>query len=888
MDETEKTSEANRPWYKMEASEVRSRLSTDTDSGLREEDARKRFSEYGANSLSGHRDDRLLDLILTQLKSPLIVILILSGIATIFLHEYSSSVVIFITVAVNIIIGVVQEGKAGQAFRKLADSQTRYATVVRDGVKRVIKSEELVPGDVVEVEAGNYVPADMRLFKVSGLMINEAALTGEWKSESKSIATVTMDVAVSDQTNMAFMGTSVSYGEALGIVVATGNRTQIGRIAANLSFQAAETPLQKAISRLARFLVVVVLIVLAIVIALGVIRGQTPNELLLVAIALAVSSIPEGLPVAITVILSTGMKNILKRGGFVRSMLAAETLGSTTVILTDKTGTLTKGEMIVKRVVTAGWFSGSESDDDEVVKIGVLASDAFVENKDGETVIHGRPVEKALMQAGLDRDLYQDQLLKHRPRIDFLKFESRRRYAASMHKDANESGNVIYVSGAPEQLLEQSSLVFQNGEEKPFTRELRDQFLALRDKEGERGSRLIGIAYHKTDALQFPVADEEVTGMINDRLVFAGFVILDDAIRDDVKASINKAKRAGAKVIMMTGDHLGTGLAIAREVGIASPLEDGYLGSQLEDMTDKELLGVLKRSHVFARMLPEQKLRVAKLLKREGEVVAMTGDGVNDAPALRNASIGIALGSGTEVAKEASDLVLVNNSFSIIVYAIEEGRRLLDNIKKSVALLLSTNFSEIFMVAGAMIMGMSLPLLPKQILWENIVSGGLLNIIFAFEPAEEDVMNRDPGESNMRRIMTPRVRAFSIAASILAGGTSLALFWYLINIVGMPLIEAQTVVFVMVSIDIMFLVFSFKDFHKPIWRISLFSNRYIFLALLVTVFGIGIALFVPPLANLLSVSLPANFPYLIVLFTGIFDLAIVEVAKWLIFKPDRA
>lgn len=880
MKEREKEREAGLPWYQLAPEVVAQKLHTDLKAGLTEEEAKERIGKYGANSLSQGHEDTIFDLIREQLKSPLVVVLLVSGIATFILNEISSTIVIAITVAVNVIIGVVQEGRAGQAFRKLAESQTKYTTVIREGVKRVTKAENLVPGDLVEIESGNYVPADMRLVMTRGLMVNEAALTGEWRSEEKSTQALENETTVSDRTSMAFMGTAVSYGEAYGVVIATGNRTQIGQIAKHLGFENDETPLQNSISKLAKFLVMMVIALVLALILLGLFRGQSLHELFLVAIAVAVSSIPEGLPVAITVILVVGMQNILKRGGFVRSMLAAETLGSTTTILTDKTGTLTKGEMNVESVIVS---SDSELDRDHVVRMGVLASDAFVENKDGETVVRGRPVERALVAAGVEADLYQDKLLNNEPRIDFLKFDSGRRYAASLHSGIKDEPNTIYVSGAPEVLLSLSGKVLQKGQENELSSDIRHNLQARQQAEGEGGARLIAIAYLSTDLEKLPEEDTELMKLLKGKLTFGGLVALNDTVRDDVKASILTAKKAGSNVIMMTGDHLGTALAIAREVGIARPTEPGFTGEEVSKMSDKELELALARSHVFARMLPEQKLRIANLLKKKGEIVAMTGDGVNDAPALRNANIGVALGSGTEVAKEASDLVLVDNSFSIIVYAIEEGRRLLDNIKKSVAFLLSTNFSEMVLIGGAMLIGLELPLLPEQILWENVIEGGLLNIVFAFEPAESDVMERDPADSKMRKILTGRLRKFTLMSSVLISLSTLLLFWYLTGPFGMSLEQARSVTFIMVSIDFIFLIFSFKNFHKPIWKIKLFSNRWIFAALGLTLAGLAAAVFIPGLAALLSISLPVGFPFWILILIGAIDLILVEGFKYFLF-----
>lgn len=889
--------------YLAELKELKKELCIDADTGLTEEEVVKLREKYGENLLEEEDVETLFERIYTQFKGPLMIILLIAGIVTLALKEYVDSTVIFLALFINVAIGIYQEGRASQAFQKLKDSQEKNATVVREGKKVVIPAKDIVPGDIVVIETGMYVPADARILDSSNLAVNESTLTGEWIDVEKQVGDIPHYVPITERSNMVWMGTLVSTGSATVVVVDTGNDTQIGQIATQLSStEGGLTPLQKNIKKLAKNLAFIVLAALVLIFLLGLFRGEPLGEMLLIAIAIAVAVVPEGLPAAVTVVLALGMESILKKGGLVRNLLAAETLGSTTIILTDKTGTLTRAEMRVASLFTYEtllekrdpvYVSGEKphhhADERDVLYMALLTSDAFVEKKGAlsEWVVHGRPVERAVLFAGIDSGIDQEELFSDYPRLDSIPFESKNRFSASLHAEKGVKRNKIYFAGAPEALLDHAKYVYYHGKRTEITNDIRKLFLDMHKKKSAEGMRLIGIGYTTTTHEEFSMDENNDPNPLIKDIVFGGLMVLHDPIRGDVPESIQKTKDAGARVIMATGDHAVTAAKIAEESGIIKEGDPVMTGAEIEKLDDSELIAALKKVKVFARVLPHQKLRIARILQSQGEVVAMTGDGVNDAPALRSANIGVALGSGTEVAKEASDLILLNNSFSIIVSAIEEGRRAIDNLKKIIAYLLSTSFSEIFVVGAALLAGTPIPLLPAQILWTNIIQEGFMNFAFAFEPVEKGSMKRDPRKAVTSDIFNKDMKKLIGAISIVTGIFLVVLYFVLLNS-GMEIEKVRTFVFVALSIGSLFFTFSLKNMHEPIWKINVFSNKYLIFAFFLSLFGLLAAMFFPPLQKLLSVvelSFTTDLP--IILVVGIFNLVSIEITKYFVFAKHR-
>lgn len=875
-------------WHSFPIDKVLVTLRTSREKGLASSQIPRLLEQHGKNEIPREEGFYIIDSVIGQLKSPLSLVLIAAGIATIFLGEYIDAIVILFALLINIVVGVVQEGKAARVFEALEKSQEKHATVIRDGKQQVVLSVDLVPGDVVVLQGGSAIPADIRLIEVQGIAVNEASLTGEWLPVEKIATSLGRALPPTEQKNMAWMGTLVAEGSGVGVVVATGAEARFGQIAKSTQETAdSSTPLQKNIHRIARFLMGIILFALVIIVVLGLLRGEPLTEMLLLAIAVAVAAMPEGLPAAVTVVLAIGMEAILRKGGLVKNLLAAETLGSTTTILTDKTGTLTQGRMLLDGLYTAYGLAEKTTeaveDNKELLKMAVLASDAFVEEdpeEAGKLLVRGRPLEKAIMEAGLAAGLSQRDLFTNGfDRIDFVQFESSRRFAISLN-NCPQKGNRLYLSGSPEHLLARSSNYFSGGRERKLTDAMREQFAGTQAHISAQGLRFTAVAYLKTNDDTVP--ERVVSAEGKEEFVFVGLIAFADAVRQDVPEAIREAKSAGARVIMATGDYPETARAIAREVGIDTRENAPVLtGAMIEDMEDKELLQALHEHKIVARVLPEQKLRVARLLRNDGEVVAMTGDGVNDAPALVAADIGIAVGSGTDVAKAAADLVLIDNSFSVITAAIAEGRRVVANLRKIVTHLLSTSFTEIIVIAGAFAAGAPLPFLPAQILWANIVGEGFLSFPFAFEPQEKEAMQHKPEKRGVQSIITLRVKWFIFIVSAATGLLLLGLFFLLLW-GGIAVEKIRTVMFLALSIGSVIYVFSFKDLTRPIWKINVFSNKILIGALCASLLLLAMALVVEPLRILLSLTAVTLPEIGILIAVGFINLALIEAGKYVL------
>ncbi|MDP2650169.1 MAG: cation-transporting P-type ATPase, partial [bacterium] len=636
-------------WHSYSPEKLYALFGTNADAGLTTDEAKRHKEQYGKNVLEEQERFEVGRAVFSQFKSPLVLVLLTAGVATFLLGEFLDTTVIFIALAINVVIGVMQEGKAEKVFEALAASQEKFATVLRDGKKRIIPAEDIVAGDIVFLEGGAAVPADVRLFKAVNLSINEAALTGESVPVVKAQGTLNERVAISDQNNMAWMGTYVTEGFGSGITVAVGDGTQFGHVAKSTGEELHHaTPLQQSIRHIANFLILIIGVSIAAIIALGLYRGEPFGEMLLVAIAVAVAAMPAGLPAAVTVVLAVGMEAILKKGGLVRNLLAAETLGSTTIVLTDKTGTLTKGRMTFEGLYTAFGITKDDhtryGDNTELLKMAVLASDAFVESDKDETgkiAVHGRPLEKAIMEEALRAGIPQSALTEEgNERLDFVQFEPTRRYAVSLN--AHEKGARLYFSGSPEHLLALSSTHLKDGKAAALTDETRSMFQKTQKKLSAEGMRFIAVAYMDTKEKTIPRVALSPDPR-HPQFTFGGLIAFTDTVRGDVPAAIREVQNAGARVLMVTGDYPETARSVAEEVGICSAGAAVITGRDVQEMSDKELLRALKEHTVFARVLPAQKLRIARLLRSNAEVVAMTGDGVNDAPALREAHIGIAM-----------------------------------------------------------------------------------------------------------------------------------------------------------------------------------------------------------------------------------------------------
>ncbi|OGZ46865.1 MAG: hypothetical protein A3J54_00185 [Candidatus Ryanbacteria bacterium RIFCSPHIGHO2_02_FULL_45_13b] len=872
-------------WHAVPEHELYKRFEVHPHEGLGKEEVEKRKERIGENRINGGEEFHLLRIIIHQFANPLIIILLAAAVISLFLDERTDALVIVFTVLVNTLVGVVQEGKASRAFIKLQEHITRRAVVVRAGAEQEVFSTDIVPGDMIVLRAGDYVPADARMIDGRNLRVNESALTGEWVGIDKKPGILPEHTHLTDRTNMVWAGTLVEEGLARALVVNTAHYTEFGKISLMVGATRKEkTPLQRDMASLTKLIGVVVLITVGIIFALGLLRGESVTEMFLTSVAVAVAAVPEGFPVAVTVILALGMERILKSGGLVKKLTAAETLGSTNIILTDKTGTLTQAKMQVSKIVTGSQLFGDPSDvltqeahASAALIIGVSTSGAFIENPNAdlsEWVTRGTPTDRAMLLAGIQAGVRPAHVFAENPRIDFLPFEAERRFSASLHK--TKKGTLLRISGAPEVLLTYATRVYVGGRTIILTKQRLEALQKAHEHLSKGGNRVLATAFRLETVEKIPATDSvDFFG----KLVFVGFVAFHDPLRPDVVESMQLARQAGLRAVMVTGDHRLTAERIAEEVGIDTANYVVVEGDDLEAMTQKTLEERVESIAVYARVLPHQKLRIVEAWQKKGAVVAMTGDGVNDAPALKRADVGVALGSGTEVAKEASDIVLLEDSFSVLVKAIEQGRVIVDNLRKVITFVFATGFTEIILVGGALLLGFPLPVRATQILWTNIVGGGLLTFAFAFEPKEHDVMKPRLASGRERHIFT---RQMWFLIFIIGIATDLALFGLFIYLQksGYELEHIRTLMFLGLAAGSIFFGYSLRSLRRPLWKIPLLGNLFFWLALAINLSLLMLVFLFESLLNILSlVSISFSDAGIIILF-GVFNILLIEAGKW--------
>ncbi len=876
-------------WHAKEIHEVLSLLGV-SEHGLSAPEIIERRKKYGTNSFTKKKKESLVVTIYKQLRSPLAIVLVVAFFLTLAFQEFIDAGVIAFALAIAVVVGVLQEGKASRAFDTLASSQVKMATVYRNGGLHQIEASELVPGDIVQLSDGGQVPADMRLLKTKKLAINEAAMTGEWLAVNKSVEPVAVGAPFAERYSMAWMGTFVSKGSGSGVVVATGDTTEVGSLAEDIdAVEDPETPLQKEMERVSRIMLIIISVLVVLIFIIGIIQGQSVTNMLLTAIAIAVASVPEGLPAAVTIILAVGMEALLKRGGLVRNLLAAETLGSTTYVLTDKTGTLTQAKMAVAGIIHSERTYhgvGPKWKDDIVARdlfdTALCATAAFIDviEEENKSELRGDPVETSILESAHSIDINMDSDTARGRRIDYLAFTSENRFAAGLTPYADSFR--LCVNGAPEYLLEFAESVRTSSGVAPLTDEVREQIESEIEVATKEGKRLVGVGYRAVNYTDIP---EQTEGML-DGLVFIGVVVLADPVREGVADAIAGVLGAGAKIALVTGDNPETALSIARKVGIANQDSIALTGLELEKMSDGELLDVLRNVSVFARVLPKQKLRLAQVLQEAGEVVAMTGDGINDAPALRKANIGVAIGSGTEVAKEASDLVLVNDSFATVHAAIEEGRRIISNLRKIVGYLLSTSLSEVVLIGAALLIGAPVPILPSQILWANVIEEGLMSVAFAFERGEKGAMKRKPQDIRAEGILSKEMMKF-ISVVVVILGLLLVSLYFIVRSMQLPIEELRSVMFLAVSMDSLFIAFAFRSLTVPLWKVPLRDNIFFVGSFMISLLLLVMAVTVPFLKHVLSYETISLSEFMLVLLFSVLTLATIESAKWAFFERSK-
>lgn len=881
-------------WHTLSAADTLQAFSVKPEKGLPQREVALRLARFGPNQLQAEKKDTIFKVFARQFRNPLLWVLVGALGVTLFLQEWVDAIVIAIALVINLAVGTVQEWKASEAFETLRKEIHHEATVRRAGEIRRIPAETLVPGDIILLNEGDIVPADSRLIRAKDIRTNEAILTGEWMDVEKDPAAIALeDAPLAERKNMVWAGTTISQGEGEAVVVATGMRTQIGRIAEALSqTEEVSTPLERGIRRIATMLTIIIFGMLFLLLTVGLWRGYELDALFLTAVAIAVAAIPQGLPAAVTVTLALGMREILNKRGLVRNLLAAETLGSTSVIITDKTGTLTQAKMQLKEivgpeVVDRTFFKVKDAVETKALwplKGAVMASDAFLEKQDdGSFRAIGRPLECAILTAGLEEGITQAEILVQLPRIDEIPFRSSRKYRATLHTVPGEKLNLAVFVGAPEVLLEAASSFGDPHQHKAFSPVLRASWEQILASHTQKGKRVIAVAFAHTAASKL----DPTNPIPKKGVIFGGLLAFEDPLRPDVPDAIREVVQAGVEVIMATGDNPATAQYIATAAGIPYAERGAITGPQIDKMDDAALKEALRSYRVFARVTPEHKLRMVRLLQEEEEIVAMTGDGVNDAPALRQANIGVAVGSGTEVAKAASDLILLDNSFRIIVSAIRVGRRIMDNIKKIIVFLISTNFSGISLVGSSVVAGTPLPILARQLLWTNIVEEGFMSFAYSFEPEEPDSMRRSPKSVALRSILTPALLRMIIIIPVVTSAMLIALYFYL-YFQGYDLDHLRSIMFVALVLDSLLFAFSLKSLRRPLWRIRFTDNRFLLIALAISTLLLFLAFALPPLRNLLAlVSLDATMVAALALL-GLGNLAVIELGKYLfIILPHR-
>lgn len=869
-------------YYSQEVQDVLSHFSV-TAEGLSQRVAKERLTKHGPNALKnvGEKISRF-HIFMNQWKSPLILILLVAGTVSGLLGETVDMTIIFITAGINGLIGFFQEDKANQALSKLRSLVTYKALVSRGAHKVQISSDDIVPGDVVYLNAGDKVQADGRLISVSSLQVNEAALTGESQAVAKTIATLKEDTSLADRTNMVYRGTMIAAGEGVMVVTATGHETELGKISTLVQETTDDqTPLQQQLSKLSRVLGVIVVSFAVLIVVLGYVFGKNTYHLLELfetAVAVAVAAIPEGLAISLTVILAIGMQHILRRKALVRKLVAAETLGSVSVICTDKTGTLTEGNMQVTRILVGnnhvdvgakGWKTEAVL---EALRIGTICNDALHANPEESKKkwkFFGDTTETAILAAAADAGLMQQSLHEQYERRASIAFDSDRKYMATHNRSAK--GSFVFVKGAPEVLLERATQYRVGKQKRELTKKQRDLFAEQQASLSSARLRVLAVAYRETDNHEV-LTDAAVTN-----LVFVGFVGIADPLRSDVASTIAAAKHAGIHVVMITGDHAGTAQAIARQIGLPHDIDHVLEGAALEGMSDAELSGAIKRIHIFARVDPKHKIRIVRAFQHNDEVVAMTGDGINDAPALKGADIGVALGSGTDVAKEVSDMVLLDNSFSTIVAAVEEGRRMYQNIKKEVTYLLSGSMTAVVLIAGSLVAGLPLAILPAQILWMNIVQEAFPTMALAFDPGDKDNMFDKPRKKHTP-IFDHKMKTLLVTITIVSNVALFGLFIYFLKTTG-DIARVRTLMFIGLGIDALLYIYSIRSMRYHVWRMNAFNNWYLNGAVVLGWILLIAAVYAPPLQTLLR-TVPIDFTeWIIMLCFALSSVVVVELIK---------
>jgi len=885
-------------WHALESKEVLQILGSSFE-GLTEDEVLKRLERYGRNEIRREKRTPSWRIFIEQFKNILIILLLAATTFSLLIGEVLDAIVIFAIVVASAGLGFIQEYRSEKAIQLLKKLAAPSATVVREGREKIVPSINIVPGDLVVLRAGDRIPADVRLMEVYNLKVDEAPLTGESIPVEKSVERVQDDAIVSERTNMAFSGTVATYGRALGVVVATGMNTEFGKIAKTVQEETRTgTPLEKRMNAIGKWLTVFALAVCALVAVLGIFRGNDPTEMVLWGVSLAVAAVPEALPAVVTGSLAIGMYEMARRRAIVRRLPAVETLGSTSIICSDKTGTMTKGEMTVKKIFV----------DDRFVEVGgvgyepkgeFLVDGKAIEPKDLDTLyrllkasalcndsklfydnarwnVTGDTTEGALLVAAAKANILEDEIDRY-PRIKEIPFTSERKRMTTVHATSESDRKLVIMKGAPEVVLEKCSHVLKEGRIVELGRQEREKILSVNGMMASEALRNLAIAYRE----ELDVPEELEEGFERD-FIFLGLVGMIDPPREEVKEALKLCRDAGIKVVMITGDHKLTAVSVAKELGIVNGDDTIVLtGAELEKMSDEEFDRVVEDVKVYARVSPEHKMKIVKALKKRGYVVAMTGDGINDATALKMADIGISMGmTGTEVTKETSDMILADDNFSTIVNAVREGRRIFDNIKKYLIYLLQCNIAEIAVMLIATMIALPLPLTAVQILWVNLTTDGLPALALGVDPAESDVMKRKPRLLKANIVNRKEFAIYFLIVPIIL--TTIILSNFMFTLSSESLVEARTEALTVMIVCELAIAISCHSLNHPITKVNPFSNKFLWLAVAGSLVMQLAVLYLPFMHSPFDITYPSQQDWMLAVGSAATIFSVAEAFKHLL------
>lgn len=863
-------------WHKKTQESVISELNTDIINGLTSQEAKTRLEKNGPNKLQEKKKKSLLQLFFAQINDVMIYILIFAAVLSAIVGEISDAIIIAIVILINAIIGLVQESKAEKALESLKQLSTPKAIVKRDGTLKEIPSEDLVVGDIVIIDAGRYIPADLRLIESANLKIEESAFTGESvPSEKDATILINEDKApIGDRHNMAFMSSLATYGRGVGVVIGTGMDTEVGKIAQMLENESNDTtPLQKKLAQLGKTLGIAAVGISILMLIVSMFQGRNFFDMFMTSISLAVAAIPEGLPAIVAIVLALGVQRMIKENAIIRKLPAVETLGAVNIICSDKTGTLTLNQMTVKKLyVNDKIFKVEDSDltnnENKLLIEGMVLNNDATSTEASKT---GDPTEIALIDVGIRFNIFKEELNNEHPRVNEVPFDSDRKLMTTVNKYNDKY--YVFTKGAIDSIFNVTNKILINGEIQKLTDDHKAKILAASNEMSDDALRVLTLAYKE-------IEDEHVEiDSLESDLVFIGLMGMIDPPREEVKPSIETALKAGITPIMITGDHKNTAFAIGRELGIAENLSQAMSGSEIDKYSQEEFNKIVNNYRIFARVSPEHKVKIVKAFKSHDNIVSMTGDGVNDAPSLKAADIGVAMGiTGTDVAKGASDMILTDDNFTTIVKAVEEGRNIYNNIKKSIIFLLSCNLGEVVALFFAILFNWAPPLLPIHILWINLITDSFPALSLGVDPGDKNIMDDKP-RSSKESIFSGHLGHSLIINGILIGVLTLVAFKLGEYLYPNSLPHAQTMAFVVLSISQLFFSLTMRNEKKSLFQVGVFTNKYLIGSIALGIILQFIVITIPPIASIFKVYALSLSDWGLVLGISILPFIINEIYK---------